>query len=134
MKKHHTERLLRLADLLDGVRPRLFNLGYWYDGPGKYHGKMHDAKKPECRTVACAAGWAACDPWFKKRGLSLSKDNSPRYRGKVGFRAVRSFFGINEDDAGRLFMASASPAYTKTRPRTVAMRIRRFVADQERAG
>ena len=134
MKKHHKERLLRLADLLDGVRPRMFNLGTWYTASEKRFGQYHDSDNPDCRTVACAIGWAASDPWFRRRGLRLVLGQcgytEPVFKTKRGWTACEHLFGLDPLNAVFLFMAECYSAEGRTQPRTVAKRIREFVAEK----
>lgn len=36
----------------------------------EYYG-VEPKDAPPCKTVACTAGWAGTDPWFRRRGLKL---------------------------------------------------------------
>ncbi len=121
-KKYRT-RLIRLADKLEGVGPyvkvgpvpvRKFDLTFYVNG--------NDPN--ECGFAGCACGWAASDPWFQKRGLGILLDE----------------FGDNEFWFGRdtleeaaawdaLFTPEAYRAGDRTRPATVAKRIRKLVED-----
>jgi hypothetical protein len=58
MDKMHAKRLLKLAALLDTVPRKEFDLNRW---------KLERS----CGTVACACGWAATIPAFRRAGLSL---------------------------------------------------------------
>lgn len=61
----------------------------------------------KCGTAACAAGWAARDPWFRERGFTMKLgDSAPRYMPPGtssynaerfacwGFEAAERFFGL----------------------------------------
>lgn len=57
------ERVAELIRVLEGVRKRRgrrtrFNMNTW-------------GHREFCRTTACAAGYAALDPWFAERGFSV---------------------------------------------------------------
>lgn len=129
MKK---DRLLRLADKLEETGPyegekltkdMRFNLDSWC----------------QCGTVACAVGHAAYDEWFRRRGLKLETYDLdyglkvPVYQEWRDDEAVEEFFDIGAHAVEQLFYAQAYPAQSGTRPKTVAKRIREFVAshDQE---
>lgn len=56
------ENLLRvLRALTPHERKKHFDMGTW-------------GAKTQCGTVACAAGWAGMDPWFKRRGFVMLPD------------------------------------------------------------
>lgn len=124
-KKYRT-RLTRLADKLEGVGPYLkvgpvsfkkFNLNNFFSGSS--------INPADCGFVACAVAWASVDPWFRHRKLDQLKD--PTF-----------WFGGNSYDNGnknrtaaweRLFQPWCYPAGGRTRPATVAKRIRKLVED-----
>lgn len=60
-----------------------------------------------CGTTACALGWAAVIPSFKRAGLSLSGDSHEVYwngrRISHDWGDIAEFFDIDADDALRLF-------------------------------
>ena len=117
------ERLLRLArDILPNVPEEKFNLKTW-----------------KCGSAACAVGWAASDPQFKKEGFKLYSglfgpdDNrqvfTPSYGDLGGWSAVEKFFGIDFDHAQYLFSDEAYGSATKEH---VIQRIEEFVAGERR--
>jgi hypothetical protein len=125
MKAHHAERLLRLAAFLDALPRRSFNLMNWYQ------------ESEDCGTVACAVGWACTLPEFRRAGLTLDASGfrgmqrgRPRYRGWFGFKAAEKFFGLDSAAAERLFSPEVYPNGSRTRPQTVARRIRELVAER----
>lgn len=115
MKKHHIDRLEKLYDFLGTVKPAKFNFGAW----GASNIGATDLNV--CGTTACALGWAASMPEFRKRGLKLQwsvatvgpgdkeseavvvlKDKDGQlYNGED---AGREFFGLTSDEADYLFL------------------------------
>ena len=145
----HTDRLLRLADLLeddalkpDGVR---FDLGTWVTPSGSNHYLSKPASIPvDCNTSACAIGLACISGEFAKYGLtyffrpmdafSQSSGLLPalEQNGDVftAFDAVEVLFNIGHNDALYLF----DPDYYPLEKRRgsvaelyVAERIREFL-------
>ena len=94
-------RLNHLIDVLENVieAKKNFYIGTWL-------------LNEECGTVACAVGWGALDPDFKKEGLKLENigegvnlvpayyEDFQRYE---GYRAVAQFFKIGRREAELLF-------------------------------
>lgn len=93
-----------------------------------------------CGTIGCAVGWAAMDPWFRRRGLRLEihapcpKDRFgrsqywPSYRGHHDFEAVSRFFGLDYLTSRELFDPRC---YQDGRKRNVIARIKKFLAEAE---
>ena len=68
----------------------------------KKHWIMSDwTKQTSCGTARCAAGYAAVDPWFTRRGFHLAsglnplegEDIGPRFGSADHWEAIRAFFG-----------------------------------------
>jgi hypothetical protein len=142
------ERLLRVADKLEGKGA--------YAEKGKIPKAEWDMLQWRCGSVGCAIGHCGSDPWFRRRGLTLTgRDGDPGIRGpKVrgisaifndGFEAVADFFAISRSNAEHLFHA-ASYIDVRTIPlihqyehmrqvtaAQVAKRIRKFVKDHREA-
>ena len=123
----NSKRLLKLADFLDTVPRKRFNLGLW-----QQYGFKPKAESA-CGTVACAMGWACTIPSFKRAGLKAHKDDRyPIFENQEGFSAAAKFFDISFPQAERLFSSSGygnrfnSDAVT---PKKVAKAIRNFVKD-----
>ena len=124
MKKLHAERLLQVVRVLEELpKTKRFNLRCWHK------------VKPFCGTEACAVGWAAADPWFKRRGLKLAVDDEdnggrttyePVYRSTSGFDAAADFFSITFDEALHLF-SPLQYFHGKRSRRDVIRRIKAFV-------
>ena len=143
--KMNKERLLVLADFLETSVPKeRFDLDEWVgdvEGDPELDPKTLEYKP--CGTSACASGWAATIPNFQKAGFVLVVDNgdlSPSYRGKLGWEAVASFFGLtdcepdcypnNGTDLHSIFVTQAYKS--SPTPKQVAKRIRQVVANAEK--
>lgn len=62
--------------------------------------------KPSCGTSACAAGWAASIPSFRKQGYKLAWYDGnalPSYKGIADTEALTNFFHVSEAEAMELF-------------------------------
>lgn len=174
MKQFHANRLNKLADFLDDLEPKLFNLRTWctiVDGPIKNIAAREEMDlfefdsahpiKPEdiirgCGSTACALGWAASMPEFRKRGLGLFVEGDqisdiaagycpvgedtqivgdvyykPENGGGLfyeGIEAGAAFFGLDLVDAKWLFYPDS---YGVSHPTAshVAKRIRQAIKD-----
>ena len=118
--------LLRMADKLVGegaytsvgpVPLHKFDMEYLYceqrgDGAGIFQEKF---KPRQCKTSACVLGWSMVDPWFKRRGLKTADRL---------FDAME----ISEEEFEILFVAQNYKQGRLVPRRTVANRIRKFVA------
>lgn len=136
MKKHHKARWLKLADLLDTVDPEHFDMEEI-----AYSGFERPKKDWSCGTAACALGYAATIPSFKKAGLKLCYEfdvygYTNNYWVELGHdddmrSIVNEFFGEYYDgfnaDTEWLFHPNSGH---KT-PKQVAANIRKFVVDVE---
>lgn len=116
-------QVVRVLEELPSIRS--FDMGNWMYG-----------KPAECGTVGCAVGWAASDPWFQERGLTLVKNRAgfpmfPRFGVEEGYGACRHFFGILSGDVERLF---SPDGYSDLRPQrhTVIRRIKSFIKAAEK--
>lgn len=141
------ELLLRLADLLeaDAANPNgvKFNLDNWaqdarFDPLQVLYDPVNTTEIPlDCRTAACAIGFAALSGAFKDEGLAWKISGSgyliPTFKVRnrhddEGFDAAASLFEINYRQAEYLF---APDCYVPTKGRgaelAVADRIRAFV-------
>ncbi len=125
-------RLLKLADFLENVPRKTFDLEHWLQQKGL---------APKCNTTACAVGWACSIPSFRKAGFRIDIDNrgggkpvfkntykkTPKY---TGWAAVDKFFDVERGDSESLFSCRQYLIYgtnRKTTPKQVASRIRKFV-------
>lgn len=127
MKAHHKKRLLRLADFLEGLKPKEFDIDSFVDRPGK------DGRVGSCGTVACACGWAATIPEFRRAGLRINQTlvygiYFITYKGMEDGLAAEEFFGLTYDEFSHLFTRKGYYIRNKVTPKRVAKRIRNFVA------
>lgn len=149
-------RLLKLAAFLDKVKRSRFYFGSWVGGDWK------GAPDLSCGTTACALGWAASMPEFRRLGLRIRFDDSianEKWRehevvlGQLpGYHAAARLFGLTVSEATFLFIPRecrpfrftsdrpsnpevdlVSPGEDAT-PRQVATHIRRFVKRWQREG
>ena len=111
----YRERLHRLADFVDGIRPDDFTLDDWISRDGRR---------------GCALGLAAsqCEA-LKAQGLRLGQDDLPVYLGTGGLDAITGFFGITRRDAKRVFGLSGYPGYPS--PRRTAAELRALASRQQ---
>ena len=116
----NTEKLLRLADLMETIAPEKFDLGLW-------------STRTECGTVCCAVGHACLDRWFRSQGFGpVERDDIginifiPSFRNFSGFDAVEQFFGLTNLFATFLFVENSYVTHP-AHPSEVAIRIRLFV-------
>jgi len=148
-------RLNKLADFLDTVPPKQFNINRWFETDVEADHKLHLYKNSknvpvkqyierrhkednECGAAACAFGWACTIPSFKKAGLKMVGmigEFEPRYTAKDGqvfhnFSAAEQFFGINYETAEYLFDPTCYIAPPSAKG--VARRIRSVVAQLEK--
>ena len=119
----HEERLLMLVYVLENLPeerkimvggpegiPKEFNMEAWYS----------------CGTSACAVGYAAMHPWFRRQGLTLEVNYGPVYKGDWGYRAAQKFFGLRLSETRYLMSAFL---YKRGNRADVYRRIRKFVKD-----
>lgn len=114
------ERLLKLADYLETVPERAFNMAAWRD---------------ECGTSGCALGHACEIPEFAAIGLKIefcrkARIYMPVLNGSHGYAAAEALFGIDGDEAEYLFNPwrySFFKRCAEITPQAVAARIREFV-------
>lgn len=134
-------RLLRLAQFLHELPRHRFNYETFVGS------RWEGAQDLSCGTTACALGWAATMPEFRRLGLRLLRvtENGAgsvthtslkdTYKSDEPFEAASIVFGINTDEAIYLFAPGvdgdrglkSSPSGGAT-PKQVAAHIRQFVA------
>jgi hypothetical protein len=140
MGLHHVakRRLLKLADKLDEVAEdnklrRQFDLDSW---------KSDTYKRGTCNSTACACGFAASIPSFKKQGLRVVEDGDYydndtnkeviqyelKYAGYESLEAAEKFFYLEDwEDADYLFFPGCYPENKRKSAKYVANRIRSYV-------
>ena len=118
----NTERLLRLADLVETIPPEKFDLADYWQHP--------------CGTIYCGLGWAGHDEWFQNEGLRFEiagwwNTPIPVFNGLVNFDAVTAFFELASDfgrNTQAEFLFSKDSYVTRpAHPSEVAIRIRLFI-------
>lgn len=130
-------RLLKLADFLEQLPRKALKMETWV---ASRTGEPPSVSEPKCGTTACALGWAAVIPGFRRAGLRLAgmgvslhhggHEYVPMYEGYSGFSAGAKFFGMSLGASDHLFGADSYPGDpSKTTPKAVAKRIRKLVAD-----
>ncbi len=128
----HKNRLLKLANFLETVKPKDFNLSSW----------KRETTNGVCKTICCAVGFAATIPSFKKAGLRLSsidKNNTfvfyndedvteyqIHYEQWESWSAVGKFFGLNSEEYNYLFSDTYYGNFNSG-PKHVAKRIKKFI-------
>lgn len=123
-------RLAILADFLDSVPPKKFNLESWRDSNSPFENRSDEALlDTDCGTTGCAIGYACAIPELKAEGLSWQNgrwQNTPQYKNYSGWIAVEEFFDISNEVATALFSVfKYVPA--QRGPRQVAARIRTYL-------
>jgi hypothetical protein len=117
-------RLLRLADFLETVPRRQFNMKVWGNGT--------DPK--ECGFAGCAGGWAtSIFPALKLIPWGFFSQTEIRYGEFTSFEALQNYFGLTYADAEYIFDSYEYPKSNRNPlPKTVADRIRKLVNSQVR--
>jgi len=119
----NTKRLMKLADFLETVPRKKFDIGMWVTSRAT---EPEGDKPGECGFGACAMGWAVHAELFE--GLSFALCDWPKYEGRIGLDAAQTLFDIHMDTAKHFFIADEYPGRRAT-PKQVAKRIRAFVAN-----
>ena len=140
MKKFHIDRLEKLHAFLGTVKPKKFFFGSWAtDQNDRY-------REPDlnvCGTTACALGWAASMPEFRKRGLKMHWDENweeayPMLKDKdgdvlTGEDAGAEFFGLSYDEAEELFIPDEEAGRNRDMPLPeYRKRLRKFITRKKR--
>lgn len=127
----NAKRLLKLADYLETVPRKAFNIQSW---ESRAANKQEGKNPGECGFAGCAVGWAAHAKLF--RGLRM-EDGFPIYKDTFSWPAVSDVFGLGRSgalpshDAAHLFSPHTYPK-GKATPKQVATRIRKFVRDHSK--
>lgn len=124
----NTEYLLKLADFLDTVPDKSFDIQFWTFTKAT---KPEGATPGECGFAGCALGWAAHAKLF--RGLRLH-ENDIQYHDLLSYEAAAELFDITYHEAFALFTSSVEMIPHRLRPnretpKQVARRIRVFVKE-----
>jgi hypothetical protein len=112
------ERLGELATFLEDLPADRLTFTRWY-GEGK----------------GCAVGLAAAlNPWFQAQGLRLAQDQTgkicwPVYGGQSDRAAVADFFGLSQPELRALLDPEGYGGMLDPHPKSVARKIRTFLAE-----
>jgi hypothetical protein len=125
-------RLLALAAFLRTVPRKRFDYGRWVGSDWK------GAQDLSCGTTACALGWAATMPQFRRLGLILRdgekfgdgfyvglKSDPQAYSGE----AAMQVFGLDDVEVDKIFFPRDVIEETAT-PKQVAKKIERYVKNR----
>lgn len=123
-------RLRKLVDLLKALPRRRFDYNRWV---GMDWGGSKDLS---CGTTACALGWAATIPTFRRRGLVLADRwgmgcvvlREPNRRELEGVAAAARFFDLLYEHAAYLFIPG--PSDEDATAKQVARKIERFIKER----
>lgn len=136
------ERLKILADFLDKLPPKKFDIREWHSDI-----EMEEDEEElnlrvkngvgECNTVACAWGWCPYVPQFKNKGLRLSRGwdggVSVRYKDADGVHGAEEFFELAHPFAYAIFGGDEYYYSSKTKKhiipnaKQVTVAIREFI-------
>lgn len=122
-------RLLKLAAFLRKLPRKRFDYCTWTGDNWK------GAQDLSCGTTACALGWAATMPTFRRLGLYLNVYGTPELPGARGREwwespaivAASRLFSITTNQAGMLFAPDEDEE--DATPKYVARKIERFVKE-----
>lgn len=117
--KRRVLKLIEFMEKLPRSANKHFDMDTWcsHDGEGHEHLKPGDVVAQSdvmaCGTTACAAGWAATMPYFRRLGLELRWDgfDAAMYvngRPDVMFSKIPGLFKLSHDQADDLFSAMNS--------------------------
>lgn len=122
---YQKQKLLKLADYLETVPPKNFDMGVW---------GLRKRSTQKCASTACALGWGT-NIWPDE--LKLVPDSDDKNMASVihvrtgakNFSAAREFFGLGYGAANDLF-GIVWDRLDET-PKQVATRIRSFVRNND---
>lgn len=118
-------RLLVLARFLRRLPRRRFDYGTWTGDDWK------GSQTLRCGTTACALGWAATMPIFRRAGLHINNWGDPQlghgnpFRHATGTSAAEKLFHLHDFEADHLFLPGEGEL--KATPKQVAQKIEAFV-------
>lgn len=134
LSKQSEKDLMRLVKYMESLPPEAkehFDMDSWFGhrrGNHDYNLAYGDPVTKRtlryCGTSACALGYAATIPAFRRRGLTMQVGGEPRYGNDFSFDAAVSFFNISHWQSELLF----SGVNTVRTPKQWAKRARRLIA------
>lgn len=135
MKAVHAKRLLKLADFLETLPRKRFSFESYVGAD--WNGEQDLSS---CGTTACALGWAASMPEFRRLGLRLDyagpssmMNGVTNTEGDSEYDAAEKVFGVDDRQFEQLFIPGDKDLYSgleeNATAKQVAKNIRRRVAD-----
>lgn len=131
MKQIYKDRLLKLANFLETLHPKKFDLSVFVIEPASKISKEYATNKVKpCGTAACAIGW--CPVVFPRSCYYNTNDDivlkkNPKFS-NFGFAEI--FFNLTENESRRLFSSCEYYNFNNITPKRVAKRIRKLVKDK----
>lgn len=116
------ERLQTLADYLRTLKHHQLQMKSWFtknasavamtDRPiGSEYADVTTLTEGSCGYAACAVGHAGSIASFREAGFKVVSNGChyliPTYNGDENWDAVKSFFGLSEDEADHLFCSTS---------------------------
>lgn len=131
MERKFKNRLLKLADFLEKLPKKLFDIDTVAQCDGPANEALPEAlehPRRSCGSVACALGWSpACFPrqieWSESDNVVLKDGSSKNWWG-----TAEVFFGLTKEEVNYLFTGDFYEY--QVMPKQVAKVIRKFVADE----
>lgn len=108
------KRLRELADLLDRVPERKFNMNTWAN---ELPHDLDPMKEDECGTTACVLGWATTLPFARKLGARIEPMGwgvgiVRTHASDLPREAARELFGLTDFEQTALFYCGRSMSPT----------------------
>lgn len=123
-------RLTKLADFMDALPRKAwkhFDMEYWLAQDGEDHHKFGDYIEPshtgDCGTTACAAGWAATIPSFRRAGFKLIVSRTSW----SNWGRIEKFFDLPGTESEQVFGASNARQLGIKTPKQWAKHCRKFI-------
>ncbi len=78
----HFAALRRVNQIVQSLPKNQVNMNLIFDDDANVNfAKVKTGEYKECGAVCCAIGWAALDPYFRKRGLKIKKNGDLYFGG-----------------------------------------------------
>lgn len=120
----NAKRLLKLADYLETVPRKNFDMGFFYS----------ETPESPCGFAGCAMGWAAHGKLFRGLRWDWEARTIKYHDVSGGFSTAIEIFNLSEADAYFLFDEQHGGRNRNyDTPKIVANRIRKFVRENEKA-
>jgi hypothetical protein len=131
LSKLAVRRLTKLAEFMAKLPKsanKHFDMTHWFQHDGLHQHKIGNVLTRKdlqhCGTAACAFGWAATIPEFRKAGLTVkTRAVGDAMRGTISTGPAK-FFGLSIDESDALFFA-----FDIKTPKQWAKHCRKFLRD-----